>query len=253
MNSYRKCYLIPPTEKQCLWMSAGVVSYQLCDRMFDCDSCPLEQAMRRRFSLSTAAVEEESGQAACAVEQELPREGFHYSRSHWWAHQTGPRLIRLGIEPGLALLLQGIKAIVFPAPQQHVRRAQNCIWLVMDGGTVPLEAPLDGVVRTVNNELVTSPHLLGSQPFDDGWLYELEAEDAETITTEWMSAGEAEPRYRSDQTRFLESVTGALRGRRTSVGLTLTDGGEKLRSFADILGPTRYFALIRQHFGWAKR
>ncbi len=253
MNSFRKCYVIPPMEKQCLWMSAGILSYQLCDRMFDCDSCPMDQAMRRRYSASTAAVEEEGGPAAYGAGQELPREGFRYSRNHWWAHPIGPRLFRLGLEPGLARALQGIKGIVLPAPHQQMVRGQTCIWLVMDGGTVPLESPLDGSVRTLNSDLVARPHLLDSQPFDDGWLCELESDDAEVMAAEWMSVGEAEARYRSDQVQFLASVTGAMRGRRTSVGLAFTNGGEKLQTFADILGPTRYFALVRNHFGWTKR
>jgi hypothetical protein len=31
---------------QCVWMLAGVVSYRLCNRAFDCDHCPLDRALR---------------------------------------------------------------------------------------------------------------------------------------------------------------------------------------------------------------
>ena len=30
----------------CVWMSAGLVAYKLCDRGFECDGCPFDQAMR---------------------------------------------------------------------------------------------------------------------------------------------------------------------------------------------------------------
>jgi glycine cleavage system H protein len=230
-------------------MSAGVISYQLCDRMFDCDNCPMDQAMRKRFSATSARKEEDVTLTNHAVPQEIPEKGFYYSRNHWWVHQTGPRQFRLGIEAGLAQALQGIKGIVFPAPQQHVRKGQACVWVVMDGGTVPLEAPLDGVVRTVNYGLTAQPHLLRMQPFEEGWFFELEADEADAVAMELMSAEEAQPRFRSDQTRLLTALTGAMRGKRPSVGLTLNDGGERLESFVDILGPTRYFALIRQHLG----
>lgn len=253
MNSYKKCFLIPPTEKQCVWMSAGILSYQLCDRMFDCDCCPLDQAMRRRFSPPDTDLEDEAGFTADTIEQGILQEGCQYSRNHWWARRAGPRLIRLGIEFGLARALRGIRGIVFPALHQQMHRGKNCVWLVIEGGTLPLESPLDGVVRTVNNDLLSNPRLFGLQPRDDGWLLELEADDAEMAEAEWMSAGEAEVRYRSDQTRFLASVTGAVRGRRATGGVRFTDSGEKPQGFADILGPTRYFALVRQHFGWARR
>jgi glycine cleavage system H protein len=230
-------------------MSAGVVSYQLCDRMFDCDNCPMDQAIRKRFSAPSARKEEDVILASHAMPQEIPEQGFYFSRSHWWVHQTGPRQFRLGIEAGLAQALQGVKGIVFPAPQQHVRGGQACVWVVMDGGTVPLEAPIDGVVRTVNYGLTSQPHLLRTQPFEEGWFFELEADEEDTVATDLMSAEEARPRFRSDLTRFLAALTGAVRGKRPSIGPTLNDGGERLESFVDILGPTRYLALIRQHLG----
>jgi len=31
---------------RCVWMTAGVVSYRLCNRAFDCDHCPLDRALR---------------------------------------------------------------------------------------------------------------------------------------------------------------------------------------------------------------
>jgi len=44
----------PPT--YCVWMDAGVVNYKLCDRAFDCDRCPLDQALHRRPSERSANV-----------------------------------------------------------------------------------------------------------------------------------------------------------------------------------------------------
>jgi hypothetical protein len=31
---------------ECVWMQAGVVSYKLCDRRFDCERCPFDMAIR---------------------------------------------------------------------------------------------------------------------------------------------------------------------------------------------------------------
>lgn len=30
----------------CIWMSAGLLSYRLCDREYDCEHCPLDAALR---------------------------------------------------------------------------------------------------------------------------------------------------------------------------------------------------------------
>ncbi len=41
---------LAPKKNRCVWMEAGILSYLLCDREFDCDRCPLDEAMRSHFS-----------------------------------------------------------------------------------------------------------------------------------------------------------------------------------------------------------
>lgn len=31
---------------KCIWMLAGVLTYRLCDRQYDCEHCPLDAALR---------------------------------------------------------------------------------------------------------------------------------------------------------------------------------------------------------------
>lgn len=253
MNSSKKCHLIPPDEQRCLWMAAGVLSYQLCDRAFDCDHCPLDAAMRRRFPETLPVAENETSRLTPVRPPEIPQENLKYSRNHWWMKKIDHGLVRLGIEADLAQALLAVKAIVFPAPLQRLCHGQTCVWVVMDGGTMPLEAPFDGIVRAVNHKLIDEPYLLGSKPFDDGWLCDMEVDDAAAESAGLLTADEARPRFRNDQARFVAALASALRGKRPSVGLTLADGGEKLQNLADILGPTRYLALLRQFFGWPRR
>jgi hypothetical protein len=39
--------LLPAGSLPCVWMAAGLLAYKLCDRGFDCESCPLDCALRR--------------------------------------------------------------------------------------------------------------------------------------------------------------------------------------------------------------
>jgi hypothetical protein len=38
--------VIPKSEHPCLWMMAGVMAYKLCEREYQCESCPLDMEMR---------------------------------------------------------------------------------------------------------------------------------------------------------------------------------------------------------------
>ena len=126
------------------------------------------------------------------------------------------------------------------------------MWLVLEGGTLPLEAPLDGVVLAVNPDLIDKPFLLCQEPFNDGWLCDMEADDAAVATAGLMSADEARMKYAADQSRFGASLAAVSGGKHPSVGITLADGGQRLRNIAGVLEPTRYLALVRRLFSLKK-
>jgi glycine cleavage system H protein len=253
MTSTKRCFLTPPDAQPCIWMSAGLLSYQLCNQVFDCDACPVDAAMRGGLPRRNATDEGVSGRPASIAIREMPQEGHGYSRNHWWMRKMGQNQVRLGVESGLAQSLLAAKGVVFPSPHQRVSRGQACIWVVMDGGTLALESPLNGAIWSINRGLIDKPHLLWLQPFDDGWLCEVETEDADAEISAMMAADEARPMYAADRTRFSAALVSATKGKRAGAGAAPGDGGELTKGFAEILGPMRYIALLRQHFGWIKK
>jgi len=38
----------PAENVPCIWMTAGVISYKLCNFGYECETCPFDQAMRKR-------------------------------------------------------------------------------------------------------------------------------------------------------------------------------------------------------------
>ena len=38
------------TDQACVWMSAGLIRFWLCDRAYDCENCPLDRALRAHRS-----------------------------------------------------------------------------------------------------------------------------------------------------------------------------------------------------------
>jgi glycine cleavage system H protein len=246
MDAPKKCSLIPPDEQRCVWMEAGVLFYRLCDRKLDCDNCSLDAAMHRRVAATAESISTGSLGASDAGSQNTLLEGLRYSGGHWWALRLKEHLFRLGIEPGLAEALLGTQGLVLPSPKQRLRKGQACIWVVLDGGTLPLEAPLDGVVLAVNPDLIDKPFLICQEPFHDGWLCDMEADDEAVAAAGLMSADEARMKYEADQSRFSASLAAASGSRRLPVGITLADGGQRRRNIADMLGPTRYLALVRR-------
>ncbi len=244
MDIPRKCHIIPPDESRCVWMTAGVLLYRLCDREFRCEECPLDLAIRRQVQAPVASTD-----APRAHLQPVLMEDCRYSRNHFWTLNAAPRLLRVGIEPGFARAIGNPKAIVLPSRGQTVHLGQTCAWIVMTGGTLPLEAPVGGSVRTTNALLTQSPHLLHQSPFDKGWLYEVVVDEAKLAEADLVTHDCIAGRYAEDESRFQASLAGMLRNDQSAVGLTFADGGQRLESISDLVGPTKYFNSVRRVYG----
>lgn len=238
---------LPPEELRCVWMTAGILSYQLCGHDFDCEHCVLDEAMRKHFH-------PEAPVPAAATTAETPAHlptDRRYSRGHCWVAWTGPReesvaSLRVGIDPYLADAFQHPRTVVQPRPGQFLEKGDAHLWVVMDGGTFPLAAPVGGTLKRVNPALAERPHLVTTRPCDEGWLYELEVDSSKAAQQyqALLAPDAAEHLYAHDARRFRTELLRALHSRTPNVP-ALADGGEPLTSVSDMLGPERYFSLLR--------
>lgn len=239
--------LVPPGEQCCVWMSAGILTYQLCDRQLDCENCPLDAALRAHFSRGGVSAAG-AGVPAPPQTSSLPKDRL-YSRRHCWVKTDDgrrPASARIGLEPGLAAALVRLHGVVPPLRAEVVERDRVHFWMVAEGGTFPLAAPVGGRLRATNEALADHPHLVIDRPLDDGWLYELELNGKDSAGL--LRPEQAAEAYAQDARRFRGELAAALR-EATPAGPTLSDGGALLGDLPQILGPQRYFALLWWVYG----
>ena len=236
-------YPVVPKKQRCIWMSAGILSYQLCDREFDCDRCPLAKAMRMHFSHGTG--EARRRKPAPAAEK---TEQYLYSRDHCWVKPGEEGTVRVGLEPGFASILVDPKAIALPAVGEIVSPGRFCCWIILPGGTIPLRSPVEGRILDTNARITDEPHELCSHPTTRGWLFEVQTQQGTTVDR-LMGKAEADRLYAADMSRFKDLLTATVGGDNEAVGLTMADGGQVLREVSAILGPKRYAEMVRRSFG----
>jgi glycine cleavage system H protein len=220
-------------------MGAGIVSYQLCDRSFDCDHCPLDAALRQRYSPAKGVPESH----AAGNGGELPDE-LRYTATHFWVRPLGPSFYRVGIEPSLASALLIPRAIILPDVGEQIRRSSPCLWFVLDETTLPVQALFDGLVISRNDSLTDRPYKVYFHPFDQGWLFDIKV--SSTTPLPFMNASNARRLYAADQTLFRDNLQGTLQSE--SIGMTLADGGQMLQNVSSLIGPRRYYHLVGEIF-----
>jgi glycine cleavage system H protein len=229
-------------------MTAGILSYQLCELEYDCDHCPLDAALRTRFAERTQpSAGIPHSEAAIVRRQDLQSE-CHYSRKHTWVKMLAPTEARVGIEPGLASAVLSPKAVVLPSIGEHVQASKACAWIVMEGGTLPILAPVDGRVEATNAKLFDNPHMLCSAPLDRGWLFTLSTDRESLQQAKLLGVAEAAKAYGEDESRFRSLIMAELSKGGSTAGPTLPDGGQLHQTVSAMVGAVKYFRLVREAF-----
>jgi len=107
----------------------------------------------------------------------LPDDLYYHPEDHLWVRQEGNRL-RVGLD-ALAQRSAGPVSAVRLKPAGRPISAGKPFGTMEAGKYVgPLKAPVSGRVVQINEEVMSKPGLLNSDPYGDGWLVLLEPEDA---------------------------------------------------------------------------
>ena len=108
--------------------------------------------------------------------------GLRYTAEHEWVRADGDT-VRVGIT-SFAQEAQG--AVVFvshPAGGGAVVSGGTCGEVESTKSVSDLYAPVSGEVTAVNAALDATPELVNSDPYGEGWMYELRVSDAGVLDT----------------------------------------------------------------------
>ena len=235
--------LLPTDARPCVWMTAGLVAYKICDHDFDCENCPLDAGLCGR----------ETRVDVPEVSAELPFAGFEipadrfYHPSHTWAQSVDPGRVRFGIDAFAAHLLSRASSVVLPAEGTLLRQGRVGFWISEDTRLVPLVSPISGRVLERNQRVQTSPGLVAEAPYGQGWLLEVDCPDWSSQQRRLVDAGRAQELVHRQMVSFRKRVSRLVEQSDQAVGPTLADGGERLTDVRRILGPDGYRSLIMQY------
>lgn len=77
--------------------------------------------------------------------------------------------------------LGDITAINLPSEGEEVNPDEICGEIETDEGPMNLYSPVEGRIVEINGAVVENPQLLLEDPYGDGWLFRVEADDPEDL------------------------------------------------------------------------
>ena len=100
-----------------------------------------------------------------------------YTKNHVWLENIGEDAYRVGITDFAQDELGDIVFVDTPEEDREYSQSDECAVVESVKSASDIYCPLSGVVTEVNSELEDKPELINSDPYSDGWLFVLKAND----------------------------------------------------------------------------
>lgn len=110
----------------------------------------------------------------------IPKE-LRYASTHEWVRAEGNGVFTIGITEHAQDLLGDMVFLDLPDVGDAVTTGDDCAVAESVKAASDVYAPITGEVLEVNEELEDSPELVNSDPFGDGWLFKIKAEDPDEV------------------------------------------------------------------------
>ena len=125
-------------------------------------------------------------------------EDLLYTKSNVWVKINSNDTARIGITDFLQKKLGKVQFVDLPDISTEHDQFDPFIIIESDDVTKEVYAPLSGKVISVNEEIDDDPSIINHEPYDDGWLVEIEISHKDEINSlmdyveyaEFMDTGE---------------------------------------------------------------
>jgi glycine cleavage system H protein len=108
------------------------------------------------------------------------RDDLKYTDSHEWIKMKGDKAI-IGITDHAQSELTDIVFAELPEIGKEVKKGDELCVVESVKSVSEIYSPLTGKIINVNNKLEDNPEIINENPYDDGWLVEIEISNKEEL------------------------------------------------------------------------
>ncbi|WHT22047.1 glycine cleavage system protein GcvH [Crossiella sp. CA-258035] len=108
-------------------------------------------------------------------------EQLKYTADHEWVQVTGDGVVRVGITDYAQNALGDVVFVQPPSVGDTVKAGDSIGEVESTKSVSDIYAPVGGEVTAVNEAVVTAPETINSDPFGEGWLFEVRLDDAAAL------------------------------------------------------------------------
>lgn len=170
---------------------------------------------------------------------EIPK-GFCFHPGHTWVYDEGRQNARVGLDSFATRLMGKIDRVEVTNLNRWVRQGQKVCTVTGSGASVDFMAPIEGVVVSINHEVLKDPGLLTKDPYKDGWVCVIKAPDLE-INKKNLLQSSMVATWIQNSVRRLQSYAAPL-------GAATADGGVPVEGLLAHADPNLRGEMIHEFF-----
>ena len=110
----------------------------------------------------------------------IPKE-LKYASTHEWVRNEGDGIFTVGITEHAQDLLGDMVFVELPEVGANVAAGDDVAVCESVKAASDIYAPIAGEIVEVNEELEDAPETVNNDPFGDGWLFKIKAEDPSEV------------------------------------------------------------------------
>lgn len=106
---------------------------------------------------------------------------LRYTADHEWVKDQGEGVVRIGISAFAQDALGDVVYVSLPTVGDTVASGDACGEVESTKSVSDLYSPLAGEVTAINEQLDATPELVNTDPYGEGWMYEMKLSDSAAL------------------------------------------------------------------------
>ena len=108
----------------------------------------------------------------------VPKEGFYFNENDSWVYISG-NIARIGVTDYVQQSLSDIMFFNEPAIDSEIEQFGELGTIESGKAVFEVVCPVSGKIISINDEIIAAPELINENPYEKGWIAEIELGDLE--------------------------------------------------------------------------
>jgi glycine cleavage system H lipoate-binding protein len=154
------------------FLSGRISSPEECSGNYLCHHCSVHELLDKKRHSETPAKAEYTNVSGYKIIND-----YFYHFGHSWVNiEKFPR-VKIGMDDFITRIFGPSDEINLPPVGTWIKRGEIGCVLTRNNKKAPIQSPMSGTVYAVNDKVGKNPKLAHDDPFHEGWLYILDAEN----------------------------------------------------------------------------